>query len=317
MKYFSFSFKQLRILETIKNEVNLRIAGETLYLSQPALSSQIRQLESNLYSKILIRQKNKVSFTTDGELVLDYANKILKLCQEADDAILYLKKLKKFSLKIGSNILIGEKISLKLINLFCKRYSYAHVQLQIGCTESIAWNIINGRIDIGVVEDEEVLKNLSHSLYTIPYFQEEMLLVLPKQDKQKYIKPITKKDLYKLNFISIKLDSEERKFLDNNLKNFNINFKQLKIILELNSISAVKNAVQAGIGVSFLPTMLVKEEIYLKRLHPVLLDGIQTKRKFLLIANLRNTESYLCEQFYNYCFTILKPKLYTKFLNLS
>lgn len=317
MKYFSFSLKQLKIIQVIKNEVNLNSAGKKLYLSQPALSSQIKTLEYNTYSKVLIRKNNQIYFTPEGELILDYANKILKLCEEADKAIIYFKKLKRFKLKIGCNKTIGKYILVKLIELFCKRYPYSNVQLQLGCTKSISWNLINGKIDLGIVPDEEVPRNLYYSLYGTSYFKEKIVLILPKFYKQNEITTISKEALYKLNFITIKPYFEEREFLDNLLKSFNINIQQLKVILELNSIGAIKTAVGAGLGVSFLSNILIKDELYFKRLHPALIDNINTYNSVRIVVNLKKSEFYLAEQFYNYCFTILKFNRSNKFLNLS
>lgn len=317
MKYFSFSLKQLKILQTIKNEANIKIAGKNLYLSQPALSSQIKIFENNIYSRILVRKKNQIYFTPEGELILDYANKILKLCREADKAITFFKKLKRFRLKIGSNKIIGKNISLKLIDLFCKRYSYAQVELQIGCTKSISWDLINGKVDIGIVEETQVPKNLYCSLHYAPYFEEKLVLIMPKSQKQKYGNKISKENVYKLNLITLKPYFQEKEFIDNNLKSFNIDLKQLKIGLELNSIQAIKNSVRAGLGVSFLPSIFVKNEIYSKQLYYLSIDHIINPRQFIIMVNLKKSESHLCERFYNYCFLILKINEYNRFLNLS
>lgn len=317
MKYFSFSLKQLKILQTIKNEVNIEIAGKNLYLSQSALSSQIKTFEHNIHSKILARKKNQIYFTHEGELVLDYSNKILKLCKEADIAIRFLKKFKKFHLKVGSNKIIGKKISLKLIDLFCKRYSYAHVQLQIGCNKSISWGLLNGEIDISILQENEVPKNLYYSLYCLPYFEERLVLIMAKSQKYKYENIISKENLYKLNFITLKPYFQERKFLNRDLKSCNINLENLKVKLELNSIKAIKNSVRAGLGVSFLPSMVVKNDIYSKQFHYLFIDNINKPKQLMLMVNLKKSESCLCEQFFNFCFVILKFNIYNKFLNLS
>lgn len=319
MKSFSFTLKQLKIIQTIKRkkEVNIKLGAKNLYLSQPALSSQIKKLEYNIYSKILLRKKKQIYFTPEGELILDYANKVLKLCEEADQAMLYLKKLKKFNLRIGSNKIIGEYISIKLLDLFCKRYSYANAQLQIGSTKSISWDLINGKIDIGIVYNDEVPKKLYNSLYITPYVKEKIILIVPKPYQKEFINNINKANLYGLNFITIKSYLQERELIDNILKKVNINPKNFKKKLELNSIEAMKYAVEAGLGVSFLPNILVKEELYSKRLYSLLIKSINTRNQLILIVNLKNNESYLSEQFYNYCFALLKPTFYNKFLNLE
>nr|YP_010922920.1 lysR transcriptional regulator [Colpomenia sinuosa]WJZ45236.1 lysR transcriptional regulator [Colpomenia sinuosa] len=317
MKSFSFSLEQLKILQTIKNQGNLTLAAKLLYLSQPALSVQIKNLEKNLYSNVYTKRKKQVYFTPEGELVLDYANRILRLCEEVDKALLYLKKFKKFSLIIGSDTNIGEFISLKLVDLFSKRYPYVHVQLKMSSSQSLSWEIVNGKIDIGIVRNENVPRNICNSLYITPYFEDKMVLILPKTYEKKFPTSISSKNLCNLNFIGTKPCFEERKSLDKILNKLSTKHKTLKINLELNSVKALKRAVQDGLGASFLSTRLVKEELESKRVHSLRVKGIINHTQFMIIINLKNNQSYLCGQFYDYCFAVITPSLYNKFLNLS
>nr|YP_009326967.1 lysR transcriptional regulator [Pleurocladia lacustris]ANS57547.1 lysR transcriptional regulator [Pleurocladia lacustris]ANS57691.1 lysR transcriptional regulator [Pleurocladia lacustris] len=316
MEDLSFNLKQLKIIQRIKTEVNINLTAKKLYLSQSSLIAQIKNLEQNTYSKILIRKKNQLYLTNEGELILDYAKKILALCTETDKAILYLKKIKKFSLKIGSTKTIGKSFSLKLIDLFCKRYYYTNIQLQIYFTEKISWDILNGRIDMGIVFHDEVPKNLYSHFYMTPYFQEKMVLLLPKSPK--WATNINKFNLDKLNFITLKHYFPERKLMEKIAKRLNINLKELKIKLELNSIEAIKRSVKHGLGVAFLSTTVIKDELYSKFFHSVSIeDIINTNKQFTIIVNMKNNVSYLSGQFYNYCFMIAKTNLYNKFINLD
>lgn len=319
MKKFLFNLEQLKIIQTLKNEGNLATTAKVLYLSQPALSFHIKNLEQTIDSKIWARKKKRIYFTPEGELVLDYAKKILDLCEEIDKAILYLKKFKKIRLRVGSDKSIGKSISLKIVELFSKRYSYNYVELIISCTQSISWEIINGKIDIGIVQEESVPKNLYNSLYITPYFKDKTILIVPRNYEQKFPTNIniSKKELYNLNFIATKPYLEDRKPIDKILKKFNNNQNQLKINLELNSVKALKRAVQDGFGVSFLSAMLVKEELYSKIIHSLPLEDLNNDNQFIIILNRKNNESYLSIQFYNYCLAVVKPSFYSKFLNLD
>nr|WKZ02570.1 rbcR [Alaria marginata]WKZ02711.1 rbcR [Alaria marginata]WKZ03275.1 rbcR [Alaria marginata]WKZ03416.1 rbcR [Alaria marginata] len=317
MKYFPFSLEQLRIIQAIKNEATIKQAAKRLYLSQPALSLQIQKLEYEIDSPILDRRKKQIYFTFTGELILDYADRILRLCEEADKAIVYLKKLKRISLTIGSNEIVGTYILPKIIDLFCRRYSYTHVKLEIDSTNCISWNIVNGKVDIGIVEEEEIPKELYNSLYSTPYFQEEIVLILPKSHELRDVYSITREKLYNLDFITLKPDFVGRKLMDNVLKNFNIESDKLKIKLELNSIEAIKRGVQAGLGVSFVSILMVKDELYSNRLTSVIINERNISKRLTLIVNLKVNESQLSGKFYKYCFAILKTRLYVKFLNLD
>nr|QWK43278.1 lysR transcriptional regulator [Ecklonia arborea] len=317
MKYFPFSLEQLRIIQAIKNEATIKQAAKKLYLSQPALSLQIQKLESEIDSPILDRRKKQILFTFTGELILDYADKILRLCEEADKAIVYLKKLKRISLTIGSNEIIGTYILPKIIDLFCRRYSYTHVKLEIDCTNCISWDIVNGKVDIGIVEEEEIPKELYNSLYSTPYFKEEIVLILPKSHELKDAYSITKENLYNLDFITLKPNFLGRKLMDDVLKKFNIESDKLKIKLELNSVEAIKRGVQAGLGVSFVSILMVKDELYSKRLNSVMINDRNISKRLTLLVNLKTHKSQLSGKFYKYCFAILKTRLYIKFLNLD
>nr|YP_010156536.1 lysR transcriptional regulator [Laminaria rodriguezii]QQY85067.1 lysR transcriptional regulator [Laminaria rodriguezii] len=295
----------------------MKQAAKKLYLSQPALSLQIQKLEYKIDSPILDRRKKQIYFTFTGELILDYADRILRLCEEADKAIVYLKKLKRISLTIGSNEIVGTYILPKIIDLFCRRYSYTHIKLEIDCTNCISWNIVNGKVDIGIVEEEEIPKELYNSLYSTPYFKEEIVLILPKSHEFKDVYSITKENLYNLDFITLKPDFVGRRLMDDVLKKFNIESDKLKIKLELNSIEAIKRGVQAGLGVSFVSILMVKDELYSKRLNSVVISDKNISKRLTLLVNLKINESQLSGKFYKYCFAILKTRLYIKFLNLD
>ncbi|CAM9096698.1 unnamed protein product, partial [Ectocarpus sp. 12 AP-2014] len=310
VKDFSFTLRQLKVIQTIKTEGNVKITAKHLKLSQPAVSLQLKQLEQNVYSKILIRKKNEIYFTPEGELVLDYANKVLRLCQEADKAILYLKTIKKFTLIIGSNKMLGKYLSSKIIDLFCRRYSYSHVKLQICCDKSLSWNIINGRIDMGILPDNEVPTNLYNLLHRTSYFEEQMFLVMPISYEHRLTS-----DLTKLNLVTIKPHLQSWNFMDNILNRLNLEFKQLRIGLALNSSEAIKRAIYNGLGMAFLFNIDVKEEFYKKR--SITLNLKNTNKRFTLAINIKNKGLYLSKQFYDYCFTIINKNLYNKFLNLD
>nr|QWK42142.1 lysR transcriptional regulator [Pseudochorda nagaii] len=317
MKYFPFSLEQLRIVQAVKNEATIKQAAKKLYLSQPALSLQIQKLEYEIDSPILDRNKKQIYLTLTGELLLDYADRILNLCEEADKAIIYLKKLKRVSLTIGTNETVGTYILPKIINLFCTRYPYTRIKLEINCANCISWNIVNGKIDLGIVEEDEIPKELYNSLSCRPYFQEEMVLILPKYHELKDVRNISREKLYNLNFITLKPHYVGRKLMDDTLQKFNINSDKLKIKLELNSVEAIKRAVQAGLGVSFISILMVKDELYSKRLHCTLVNNISINKRLTLIVNPKMDESQLCGKFHKYCFDILKTSLYIKFLNLG
>ena len=317
MKYFPFNVDHLKVLQIIKNETSLKKAAKKLYISQPALSLQIRRLESKIASPILDRNKKQIYFTLTGELILQYTNRILRLCHEADRALVYFKKLRRISLNIGSNNEIGTYLLPKIIRSFCKYYPYARVTLEIESTNSISWDVFNGKIDVGIVAEEEIPNELYDSLETVPYLEEKIVLILPKSYKLKDVDNITLEDLYNFDFIGLNSNFIERKIMNTVLKKYNIDTRQLKTKFELNSIEAIKRAVQAGLGVSFVSILTVKDELLSKRIQSVAVNGNKMNKRLIIIINPQIYRPPLFKKFYNYCFFILNTDLCIRFLNLQ
>lgn len=306
MKYFPFNIEQLNLLQTIKNENNLKEAAKKLYLSQPALSLQIQNLESKIASPILERNKRQIYFTIIGHLLVKHATKILQLYNEANESIKRIKILKKISLIIGSNESIGTYLLPKMIKLFCKYYSYACLTVEIEATHCISWDVFNGKVDIGIVSEDEIPYELLNVLSVIPYINEEIVLILPKTYQLKTPNLLTLEELYKLDFIGLNPDFMERKILNKTLQKYNIKIEQLKTKFELNSMEAIIRAVHAGLGVSFVSILAVRDELLSKRINSVIIDGIHINKQLSIVINNKVYQSPLFEKFYNYCFFLLR-----------
>nr|YP_011006586.1 putative RuBisCO transcriptional regulator [Halosiphon tomentosus]WAM63731.1 putative RuBisCO transcriptional regulator [Halosiphon tomentosus] len=317
MKYFPFNVEKLKVLQIIKNETTIKQAAKKLYLSQPALSLQIQRLEYKVASSILDRKNRQIGFTVTGELILEYADKILKLSNEADKAIIYLKSLRKISLAIGSNEGLGRYLLPKIINLFSKYYSYAQLTLEIKSTHYLSWGVFNGKIDIGIIEEEEIPNELYNLLYVIPYLKEEIVLILPKSYDLKGVDSLTLENLYNFDFIGLNSGLIERKIIDKVLKKYNIDNERLKIKFELNSIDAIKRSVQAGLGVSFVSILAVKNELFSKRIQSVKVNGKKINKRLTIILNPKVYQPNILRKFYTHCFLILENNSYLNFLNLE
>ena len=96
---------------------------------------------------------------------------------------------------------------------------------------------------------------------------------------------LTKEDLYKLNFVTLDSQSTTRKVVDKLLKDSGLNIQRLKIEMELNSLEAIKNAVQSGLGASFLPVVSIERELEGGSIHKPLVADLEVKRELKLITN--------------------------------
>nr|YP_011005045.1 putative RuBisCO transcriptional regulator [Analipus japonicus]WAM61908.1 putative RuBisCO transcriptional regulator [Analipus japonicus] len=315
MKYFQFNFQELKILQILKNESNLEKLSNTLYLSRPALSLKVQKLESKIGSSILNRYKKQVGLNKTGELTLEYTDKILHLFKEANYSIIYFKRLRKISLTVGSNELVGRSLIRKLLQLFCKYYSYTYFTLVLESTHFIAWEVFKGNVDLGIITGKEIPIELYDLLYTEDYFKENIVLILPKSYKLEDLNNITLKDLYNFDFIGLLANIIDRQILEKVLLSYGIDYSKLKIKFELNSVEAIKRSVQAGLGVSFLSIFAVRDELFLQRIQTVVVNKININQKLVIVIG---EESYtpLLGKFYRHCLLIINIRPYLSFVSL-
>jgi len=293
-----FTLQQLRILKAVATEKNFTKAAELLYLSQPSLSKQIKTLEKNLDVLLINRENNKISLTESGKVFLQYSERILALCEESCRALIDLKNGERGNLTIGASQTIGTYLMPRVLALFAQNYPQIDLKVQVNSTRVIARNILNREIDLAVVGGKipnELKKNLSVEHFV----EDEFSLIISKSHPFAEKKKITKKDLYHLNFITLNSNSTIHKFIDNILIQNNIQTKQFKVVMELNSIEAIKTAVSLGLGAAFVSSSAIQKEIELKTVEIITIENIKITRTLSIITNTDSHRSKAFDFFYN------------------
>jgi DNA-binding transcriptional LysR family regulator len=260
-----FTLQQLRILKAVATEKNFTKAAEVLYLSQPSLSKQIKRLEKNLDILLINRENNKISLTENGKVFLQYSERILALCEESCRALIDLKNGDRGNLTVGASQTIGTYLMPRVLALFAQNYPQIDLKVQVNSTRLIANNVINREIDIAVVGGE-IPDELKKNLTIQDFVEDELSLIISKSHPFAKKKKINKENLYYLNFITLNSNSTIRKFIDNILIQNKIETKQLKIVMQFNSIEGIKTAVSLGLGAAFVSSSAIEKEIELKQL---------------------------------------------------
>ena len=293
-----FTLQQLRILKAIAVEKNFTKAAEGLYLSQPALSKQIKILEKSLDILLINRENNKISLTENGQVFLEYAERILALCEESCRALIDLQNGERGNLTVGASQTIGTYLMPRVLALFAQIYPQMNLKVQVNSTRIIAKEIINRKIDIAVVGGK-IPNELRKNLKVESFVKDEFSLIIPKSHPLAQKKEITKEDLYHLNFITLNANSTIRKFIDNILTQNEIDITKLKIILQLNSIEGIKTAVSLGLGAAFVSSSAIEKEIKLKSVEIIKVKNIRITRTLSIISNPECYKSKAFDFFYS------------------
>ena len=306
MSDLPFTLDQLKILHAISNEGSFKKAAEKLYISQPAVSLQIQNLERQLNTPLFYRDKRKARLTETGQLLIKYCERILSLCDETCRALDELHTLQSGSLIIGASQTTGTYLMPRLIGIFKNKYPQISIELQVYSTRKVSWGVANGNIDLAVVGGE-VPQELQKDLRITSYAEDELALILPLSHPFSTLEFIQKEDLYRIRFIALNTQSTIRNVIDNTLIQHGIDSSYLKIEMELNSIEAIKNAVHSGLGAAFVSVSAISKELELGILHWAKIEGITIKRTLSIVVNPKRYHSNATK--------IFKEEILEMFLN--
>ena len=298
MSDLPFTLDQLRILKAIASEGSFKRAADSLYVSQPAVSLQVQNLERQLDVPLFDRGGRRAQLTEAGHLLLSYGEKILSLCQETCRALEDLQNLQGGTLIVGASQTTGTYLLPRMIGMFRQKYPDVAVQLHVHSTRRTAWSVANGQIDLAIVGGE-IPTELVEALDVVPYAEDELALILPPSHPMVQQETIQKEDLYKLQFISLDSQSTIRKVIDQVLTRCGIDTRRLKIEMELNSIEAIKNAVQSGLGAAFVSVSAIEKELLMGVLHKSQMEEVVVTRVLSLICNPNRYRSKAAEAFSN------------------
>ena len=281
-----FTLQQLRIIKAIAYEKNFTKAANILYVSQPSLSKQVKLLETKLGILLINRENHKVSLTEAGNVFLQYAERILALCEESYRALNDLKKGDRGNLTVGASQTIGTYLMPRILALFAQTHPQINLKIKVDSTPIIAKNVSDCDIDIALVGGD-VPEELKKNLQIKSFVEDEVKLIIPRSHPfaKKKTKLISKDDLYHLNFITLNSNSTIKKFIDNILLQNKIEAKQFKVIMQLNSIEAIKTAVSLGLGAAFVSSSAIEKEINLKTVKILNVENIKITRTLYILTN--------------------------------
>jgi len=303
--HLPYTLEQLVILRAVAKGGSFKNAAQSLFLTQPAVSLQIQNLEKQLKTNLFDRTKKQIELTEAGTLLLRYSNRILALCEESSRVLDDLSELQSGKLVIGASQTTGTYLMPKIIGLFQQKYPNINVQLNVDSTRKVAWHLMNRQVDIGIVGGK-IPKELRKILEITPYVEDELALIVPPSHPYVKLECIKKEDLYDLKFISLNSYSTIRTVVDDTLSKNGIDVTRLKVEMELNSIEAINNAVQSSLGAAYVSVSAITKELELNLLNCVRIEDVKINRKLCIILNPNRYKSKASANFTKEILTLLK-----------
>jgi DNA-binding transcriptional LysR family regulator len=268
---------KLEIFNTVSMEGSFSRAAQRLRLTQPAVSQHIRDLEKKLGRELFQRGNRGVRLTPAGELLVDYTRRILSLLAEAENAIASLDELSQGQVTIGATPGVGVYLLPGWVKSFHERFPEVVVTLKTDTTAGVATGILNGDLNLGLIEGELLL---APPLNSIALQEIELFVVVGSQHKWWNSTEVPLSDLDGQAFIARPQGSHTRAWTD---QLFSRNGITPRIVVEFDNPEAILQAVAAGAGISLLPDWAIPDSSAGARVRKIRVQGASLNRTLRLV----------------------------------
>ncbi len=274
----------------VAEERSFSRAALRLHRTQPAVSQAVAKLEGELGEALFDRASRDGSLTDAGEVLREYAQKLLNLRVEATHALGELRSLHRGTLNLAAN----EYTCLCLLPVL-DRFRRAHPRLKLSVHRSLASRIADEvlahSVELGVLS----FKPQDRSLRSIVIFRDELAFVVnPQHALARATEPVSIRDLGNENFVAHNVPSPQRTKV---FEAFRRHRTLLRIGVELPSLEAVRRFVELGNGVALVPGLTVEREIKSGALVRVRVKELQMERKLRLVHRKEANLSHAALEF--------------------
>jgi DNA-binding transcriptional LysR family regulator len=295
--------RRLQVFYTVAKLLSFTKAAETLHMTQPAVTFQVRQLEEYFNTRLFDRTHNRVTLTEAGRKSYEYAEEIFELYGEMENSIKELTGDISGVLTLGASTTIAEYMLPSLLSGFTKEYPDIQLRLKVSNTEGIVSMIENSMIDLGIVEGPVSNKNL----LVEECRNDSLVVIVPKDHELASKTSISMDELMHYPFICREEGSGTREVIMDYVVSQGLDRNNLNLSLELGSPESVKGAVEAGMGVSIVSNVTIEKELKLDSLYKVDLEP-PLERSFSFVRQRQKFRLRAMEQLLDYARGYCSPK---------
>jgi DNA-binding transcriptional LysR family regulator len=267
------NLNHLRLFFYVATYQSFTIAAEKLFLTQPGISKQIRDLEFYYSCKLFERRGKKISLTHQGEILYNSVKKIFNILDSAKQMLDDFNQVKSGNIRILCGYTPGIHILPNAIFEFRNFFPGITIRYDISTSKKIFKKLISDNVDIGITALEGDDRFIS-----IPFLSDEMVLVCPKNYFQLQKKKVTLNNISGHDILVTKEGSATRELVDDLNKRYNLKLK----IIEIGNPFAITKSIESGNGISIMSKLAVDKEARKDRIQILPLKEITEKRSFFL-----------------------------------
>jgi DNA-binding transcriptional LysR family regulator len=293
----------LQVFQKVVEMKGFSSASKAVSLTQPTISSHIKELETHYGCKLLDRLGKQALPTKGGELLYEYAEKLISLFAETESAMAEFTGNISGRLVMGGSTIPGSYILPRVIGQFVKQYPDVNITVIVGDTEQIIEEILSYRIEFAVVGAQTDSPKIDQQQLVA----DDMRLIVPADHPWADKKQVSLEMMMSEPFIIREQGSGTLQSIQKSFAVRNKAVSSLHITAELGSTAAVIQGIKNHVGVSILSTIAVAEELAAGSLKALTIKNVDLKRHFYLTTHKDRTASPLCREFMGFLERTLSP----------
>jgi DNA-binding transcriptional LysR family regulator len=248
--------RRLQVFHCVAKQLSFTRAAEQLFMTQPAVTFQIKQLEEHFNVRLFDRSHGRIALTVAGRTVLEYADKILLLHEELEKRMGELTGGIAGPLMLGASTTIAEFMLPQILGEFKARYPDVQTRLTVANSETIESRIADHTLDVGLIESPSTLANLNSEVCC----EDELVLICAPSHRLARRAAVTPEEVAAQPLVSREPGSGTREFTDRYFRNAGIQPEDIERVMELGSPEAIKGLVETGLGVAVMSRATVTKE---------------------------------------------------------
>jgi DNA-binding transcriptional LysR family regulator len=271
---------RLHVFYTVARRLSFTKAAAELFITQPAVTKHIRELEGRYSARLFERNGNRVNLTPAGDLLLAHAEKVEQLYRDVEFEINALSERKQGLLRLGASTTVSQYVVAPLLARFRTKFPDVQLSLDTANTEQIERALLAKDIEIGIIEGYSKNKEISYE----PFLKDELVLVCGSKH------PLAKRDSIKISelenirFVLREQGSGTLEVIDHALKQAGINPSSLQVEIRLGNTESIKSYLLNAPCMSFISVHAVADEVKKGDLRIIDVDKLSIERSFYIIT---------------------------------
>jgi len=281
--------RRLEIFAKVAELGSFSRAAQALSLTQPTISEHVRALEDELGVQLLDRLGRGAATTRAGDLLLGYAQRMITLAREARQAIDQFQGRLSGELIVGGSTIPGEYVLPALIGQFKTKQADISIVLLIGDSRQVTEWVDDGRVELAIVGARPAQRTLDAR----ELMGDELVLVVPAEHAWAHRQTVSLAEVQAEPMVVRERGSGSRQALEHALDEAGTSLAAFRIVGEMGSTQAIKQAVRAGLGVSLISKRAVEDECKAGLVVCLKIAQLSVRRAFYLTTHRDRTRSPL------------------------